>query len=90
MESVFKLLDFNNIILSHFKDSYLAFVRFLNFLTSSISDIRDSNLAIQLIYLNCLGLLYFIVFAAMHYNWLSDSNKKMRSLKLSLVIIPYE
>ncbi|CAD8178466.1 unnamed protein product [Paramecium pentaurelia] len=90
INSVYQTIEFNHIILSHFKDSYLCFVRFLELLTKNISDIRYSDFIILLLYIYIAGLLYFILYIIFHYFWIKKSNKYIRSLKLSLVVIPNE
>ncbi|CAD8105514.1 unnamed protein product [Paramecium sonneborni] len=90
IDNVYRTIEFHQIILSHFKDSYLCFVRFLELLTKNISDIRYSDFIILLLYIYIAGLLYFILYIIFHYFWIKKSNKYIRSLKLSLVVIPNE
>ncbi|CAD8110380.1 unnamed protein product [Paramecium sonneborni] len=90
INSVYNAIEFHQIILSHFKDSYLCFVKFLALLTKNISDIRYSDFIILLLYIYIAGLLYFILYIIFYYFWIKKSNKYIRSLKLSLVVIPNE
>ncbi|CAD8057519.1 unnamed protein product [Paramecium sonneborni] len=81
--------EFNVIILSHFRDTYQCFVRFLELLEDNIFLMRRKNLSSILIYYNTIIIIYLIVFLLYYSHWIGNNTKVMRNIKLALIAIPH-
>ncbi|CAD8058486.1 unnamed protein product [Paramecium sonneborni] len=81
--------EFNVIVLSHFRDTYYCFIRFLELVDGNISMIKEKDLEILLLYYNIIIVIYMILFQIYYSFWINRNVKEMRNIKLALIAIPH-
>ncbi|CAD8049075.1 unnamed protein product [Paramecium primaurelia] len=81
--------EFNVIVLSHFRDTYFCFIRFLELVDGNIALIKEKDLDVLLLYYDIIIVVYLILFHIYYSFWINRNVKEMRNIKLALIAIPH-